>query len=228
MDATMVSGPAHSSRRASRSNPATGVRRVGDATTTSAAAPRASRTITASSRETSSVTLALVGVIRGKHRARDRLAVAADERRQPPHRVTPRRFDLDDVGTEIRQELRAVAADPPAQVEYPPPDARGHDPSPPSPVGRVSRHRHRRPLVSDLAKPAPRPRGRDDRSGASVMRDLVEGNVTVDRRLPRQPEHALTHVVPLDLVGPSGDRHPPGVEELIGPVAPARVSGCPT
>jgi hypothetical protein len=49
----------------------------------------------------------------------------------------------------------------------------------------------------------------------SVVGDLVEGDVTVDRWLPRQPEHTLTDVVPLNLIGPTGDRHPPGVEELM-------------
>ena len=49
-------GPSPFESASSRSNPTTGLRRVGEATTTSVDAPRALRTVNASSRETSSVT----------------------------------------------------------------------------------------------------------------------------------------------------------------------------
>ena len=100
----------------------------------SAAAPRVSRTDTATIAGNIERDAALVGVVGGEDRARCALglALATDERRLPSHRVAPRWFDLDDVCTQIGQELRAVGADRPTQVEQPAPVKGARTAAPPA------------------------------------------------------------------------------------------------
>ena len=118
IEQTTASGRAHDTVSVSSSKPASGRRRDGDITTTSAACAERFERGQALGAPRVEGDPAFVGVVVGEDEACFAAGRAVAKRRSPPELVALGTLDLDDVGTETGEQLGAVRADRVGHVEH--------------------------------------------------------------------------------------------------------------